>query len=133
VNECLKLRHDVFLAELAADPLFAAWRAVQDSRRLKPLPRFPSVERDFSLLLPDGTRFADVSQAIRSLGINEVASLEATDLYRGQNVPPGKYSLLVRVTFQRLEATLTEAQINDFCGRIVSALGRQLGAVLRSQ
>lgn len=133
VNEQLKLRHEVFLAELATDPLFAAWRASRDSSRLVSLPRFPAVERDFSLLLPDGARFADVSQAIGSLGISEVASVEATDLYRGKNVPPGKYSLLVRVTFQSREATLTEAQLNDFCGRIVSALERQLGAALRAQ
>jgi phenylalanyl-tRNA synthetase beta chain len=90
------------------------------------------VERDFSLLLADGTRFADVTGAIRALGIGQVASIEATDLFRGKNVPAGKYSLLVRVTFQSREATLSEAQITDFSGRIVAALEKQLGAQLRA-
>ena len=133
VNERLKLRHDAFLAELASHPLCTAWRAARESRRLVALPRFPAVERDFSLLLPEGVRFADVSQAIHALGIAEIASIEATDLYRGKNVPSGKYSLLVRVNFQSREATLTEVQINDFCGKIVSTLASRLGAVLRSQ
>jgi len=35
----------------------------------------------------------------------------STDLFRGKNVPVGKYSLLVRATFQSREATLTDAQI----------------------
>jgi phenylalanyl-tRNA synthetase beta subunit len=40
--------------------------------------------------------------------------------------------LLVRVTFQSREATLTETQIGDFSGRIVAALEKNLGAQLRS-
>jgi phenylalanyl-tRNA synthetase beta chain len=130
--ERLKLRQDVFLAELRLEPLYAAIRAWKDSRRYEPLSRFPAVERDFSLLLAEGTHFSDVSNAIGSLKIGEIASIEATDLFRGKNVPAGKYSLLVRVAFQSREATLTEAQINDFSTRIVAALEKQLGAQLRA-
>jgi phenylalanyl-tRNA synthetase beta chain len=133
VNERLKLRHEAFLAELRLDLVFAAYRAQKDAPRYEPLPRFPAVERDFSLLLPDGTTFAQVTDAIRGVGIGEVASIEAVDLFRGKNVPAGKYSLLVRVKFQSREATLTEAQLTDFSGKIVAALEKQLGAQLRAQ
>jgi len=132
VAEKLKLRQDVFLAELRLDPLYAAIRATRDSRRYDPVPRFPAVERDFSLLLADGTRFSEVSEAIRALKIPEIASIEATDLFRGKNVPAGKYSLLVRVTFQSRETTLTDAQINDFSARIIATLEKTLGALLRA-
>jgi phenylalanyl-tRNA synthetase beta chain len=132
VAEKLKLRQDVFLAELRLEPLYAAVRVAKESRRYEPLPRFPAVERDFSLLLVDGTRFSEVSEAIRSLKVREVASIEATDLFRGKNVPTGKYSLLVRVTFQSREATLTDAQINDFSAKIITALEKNLGAQLRA-
>jgi len=133
VAEKLKLRQDVFLAELQLDPVYAAMLAAKEARRYEPLPRFPSVERDFSLLLADGTKFSDVTKTIQSLGIKEISAIEATDLFRGKNVPVGKYSLLVRVTFQSREATLTEAQIGDFSGRIVAALEENLGAQLRAQ
>jgi phenylalanyl-tRNA synthetase beta chain len=133
VAEKLKLRQDVFLAELRLDPVYAAMHAAKEARRYEPLPRFPSVERDFSLLLADGTKFSDVTKTIQSLGIGEIHSIEATDLFRGKNVPAGKYSLLVRVTFQSREATLMDAQISDFSGRIVAALEKHLGAQLRAQ
>ena len=133
VAEKLKLRQDVFLAELCLDPVYAAMHAAKEARRYEPLPRFPSVERDFSLLLADGTRFAEVAKVIQSLNIAEIISVEAADLFRGTNVPAGKYSLLVRVTFQSREATLTDAQIGDFSGRIVAALEKNLGAQLRAQ
>ena len=64
--------------------------------------------------------------------IGEIVSIEATDLFRGKNVPAGKYSLLVRITFQSREATLTDAQITDFSARIVEILEKQLGAQLRA-
>jgi len=73
-----------------------------------------------------------VKKAIEALSIPEVTSIAAADLFRGKNVPAGKYSLLVRVTFQSREATLTEMQINDFSGRIVGALEKNLGASLRA-
>jgi phenylalanyl-tRNA synthetase beta chain len=132
VADKLKLRQDVFLAELQLDPVYAAVRRAKEARRYEPLPRFPGVERDFSLLLADGTHFSDVSKTIQSLNIAELISIEATDLFRGKNVPAGKYSLLVRVTFQSREATLTETQIGNFSGTIVAALEKNLGAQLRA-
>ncbi len=132
VAEKLKLRQDIFLAELQLDPVYAAMHTAKEARRYEPLPRFPSVERDFSVLLADGTHFSDVAKAIRSLNIAEIISIEATDLFRGKNVPAGKYSLLVRVTFQSHEATLTDAQIGDFNSRIVATLKKNLGAQLRA-
>jgi len=132
VTERFKLRQDVFVAELCLDPLYAGYSAAQARLRYLPLTRFPTVERDFSLILTDGTRFAQVVEAIRSLGIEEVARIEAIDLFRGGHIPAGKYSLLVRVTFQSHQATLTEGQLADFAGRIVGALEQTLGAVLRA-
>ena len=132
VAEKLKLRQEVFVAELQLDPVYGAMYAAKEARRYEPLPRFPSVERDFSLLLADGTKFADVMKTIQSLGIGEIHSIEATDLFRGKNVPAGKYSLLVRVTFQSREATLTEAQIGDYSRKIISALETNLGGQLRA-
>jgi len=132
IAEKLKMRQDIFLAELELAPFCAAIYAAKENRRYEPLPRFPAVERDFSLLLADGTAFADVTKAIHSLGITELSGIEATDLFRGKNVPAGKYSLLVRVTFQSREATLTDAQISDYTGKIVSALEKNLGAQLRA-
>jgi phenylalanyl-tRNA synthetase beta chain len=128
----LKFRQDVFLAELVLGPLYCMYFGVKNARRYEPLPRFPAVERDFSLLLAEGTPFAEVVKAIRSLKIPEITFVEAADLYLGKNVPAGKYSLMVRVTFQSREATLTDAQVADFSSKIVAALERSVGAQLRT-
>jgi phenylalanyl-tRNA synthetase beta chain len=132
VADKLKFRQDVFLAEIALGPLYCMFYGVKSNRRYEPLPRFPGVERDFSLFLADGVTFAEVAKTIESLRIPEISSVEAADLFRGKNVPAGKYSLLVRVTFQSRESTFTDSQINEFSSRIVAALEKNLGGTLRA-
>jgi phenylalanyl-tRNA synthetase beta chain len=132
IADRLKLRQGVFLAEIELAPLYSAMQSARTALRYEPLPRFPAVERDFSLVLADGISFAQISESIRSLNIPEIASIEAGDLFRGKNVPSGKYSLLVRVTFQSRESTLTEGQINHFVGKIISILEHRHGAQLRT-
>ncbi len=132
VADRFKLRQNVFLAEWALDPFLIACVTARAERRYKPISRFPAVERDFSLILRDGTSFASVRDAILALGIEEMISVEAIDLFRGRNIAPGKFSLLVRVTFQSQQGTLTEPALSDFSSRIVSALETTLSATLRT-
>ena len=132
IADLYKFRQDVFVAELKLEPLVTGVEAANAARRFKPLPRFPAVERDFSLVLADGVAFAQVVETIRSLQIAEVESIEAADLFRGGQVPAGKFSLMIRVKFQSGEATFTDAQLNDFSARIVAALQQKLGATLRA-
>ena len=132
ILEKFKFRQDVFLADLELGPVYCMYYGTKNNRRYKPLARFPGVERDFSLLLANNITFADVKNAIASLNISEIASVQAVDLFRGKSVPEGKYSLLVRVLFQSSESTLTEAQMNAFSARIISALESSVGATLRA-
>ena len=128
IAEKLKLRQNVFLAELDLDVLFQGYLVTKESRRFTPLPRYPGVERDFSLLVKDnGTTFKEIAGSIYKLNLPEVLSVEALDLYRGKNVPEGMYSLLIRVTFQSLEGTLTEARIADLSTKILDPLRQNHG------
>jgi len=131
VAEKFKFRQDVYLAEISLGPLYCMFYGVKNNRRYEPLPRFPAVERDFSLFLAEGVTFAEVRQTIERLRIPEVVSIEAADLFRGKNVPAGKFSLLVRVVFQSREGTLTEAQIHAHSTSIITAWEKNLRATLR--
>jgi phenylalanyl-tRNA synthetase beta chain len=132
VADQLKLRQDVFVAELRLEPLLIGIETARADKKFASLPRFPAVERDFSLVLPDGVSFARVAGAVAALEIPEIESVEPADLFRGGQVPAGKFSLMIRVRFQSMETTLTEEQISGFSARIVSILQQNLGAVLRA-
>ncbi len=132
VADQLKLRQDIYIAELQLEPLLVGIEAARAALRFTPLPRFPAVERDFSLVLADGVTFAQVKETVELCKIAELASIEPADLFRGGQIPAGKFSLMIRVTFVSAQATLTDAQIADFSGRIAAALSVNLGAVLRA-
>jgi phenylalanyl-tRNA synthetase beta chain len=132
IAEQLKLRQDVYVAELKLEPLLLGIEAARSVLRFVPWPRYPSVERDFSLVLADGVTFAQVEQAIRALEITELQTIEAADLFRGGQIAAGKYSLMIRVKFQSAQGTLTDAQLAEFTSQIVSALEQELGAGLRA-
>jgi phenylalanyl-tRNA synthetase beta chain len=131
IADQLKLRQEVFVVELRLEPLLAGIETAGAARKFAPIPRFPAVERDFSLVLADGVAFATVAETIRTLGIPELRSIEAADIFRGGKMPAGKFSLMIRVTFQSGETTFTDAQIAEFSARIVAALETKLGATLR--
>ena len=132
IADHLKLRQDVFAAELQLEPLLESIEAARGALRFTPLPRFPAVERDFSLVLDDGVSFAKVAETIEALRIPELQSIEPADLFRGGQVPAGKFSLMIRATFQSPDATLTDIQLVDLSTRIVTALQDKLGATLRA-
>jgi len=132
VAEGFKLKQEVWVAELRLEPLARAFEAHRAALRFTPLPRFPAVERDFSLVLDDGVTFDRVARAIRALGVPEIERIEAVDVFRGGAIPAGKFSLLVRLTLQSHEATLTDAQVSEVSGRVVAALERELRAALRT-
>jgi phenylalanyl-tRNA synthetase beta chain len=132
VADQLKLRQNVYVAEFRLEPLLNSIEVTAASLKFAPLPRYPAMERDFSLVLPDGVPFAQVEGVIRALQIPELQTVEPADLFRGGQIPPGKFSLMIRVTFQSAQATLTDPQLADFSSRIVSALQEKLGARLRA-
>jgi phenylalanyl-tRNA synthetase beta chain len=123
-----KLRHDVFVAELYLDRLYAhGLRLV----RYEPLPRYPEVERDFSFVFGDGVAFESIVGRVNGLGLAELRSFVPVEIFRAGNVPAGKYSLLLRARFQSTTRTLREDEVARWSDQIVKAL-EDLGGKLRT-
>jgi phenylalanyl-tRNA synthetase beta chain len=123
-----KLRQEVFVAELYLDRLYEhGLRAV----RYQTLPRYPAVERDFSFIFADGVAFELIQQAVVSLGLAELRSFVPAEIFRGGAISAGKYSLLLRATFQSSDRTLTEDEVAQWSAQIVKAL-EDLGGKLRA-
>ena len=89
--------------------------------------------RFFSLVLADGIAFAQVSgtRFVRSRFPKYKRSKPLT-FSAAAKFPPENFSLMIRVTFQSAQATLTDAQLADYSSRIVAALEQRLGATLRT-
>jgi len=123
-----KLKQDIFVAELYLGRLYQrGLRTV----RYEPLPRYPAVERDFSFIFEDSVEFATMQKAVAALGLGELRSFVPVEIFRGGSIPAGKYSLLLRATFQSGERTLREDEVGGWSKEIVKAL-ESLGGKLRA-
>jgi phenylalanyl-tRNA synthetase beta chain len=123
-----KFKQEVWLAQLDLDRLFAI---PLREPRYERLSRFPSVERDFSLLLDNNVTYEALRTAIEALQIPELRSIEPHELFRGGAVPEGKYSLLLRLTFQSPERTLVDEAVAGWSRQVIAAV-ESLGGSLRS-
>ncbi|MGD0415605.1 MAG: phenylalanine--tRNA ligase subunit beta [Terriglobales bacterium] len=114
-----KLRQDVFVAEIYLDRLYQ-----HDLRqvRYEALPRFPAVERDFSFVFDDGVEFEKIHQSVSGLGIAELRSFVPVEIFRGEKVGAGKYSILMRAKLQSSERTLRDDEVAQWSGQIIKAL-----------
>jgi len=123
-----KLKQDIFIAEIYLDRLYKrALRAV----RYEPLPRYPAVERDFSFIFDDAVEFAQIEKAVAGLRLSELRSFVPVEIFRGGSIPGGKYSFLLRATFQSRDRTLREDEVSLWSAEIVKAL-EGLGGTLRA-
>ncbi len=118
----------VFVAELDLDRLTAL--APRGSTRVEPLPRFPSVVRDVSLLVPDTLSAATVRDTMRAAAPPTLVGVREFDRYQGQGTPPGTVSVSLRFTFRAADRTLTDDEVATSLQRMVAAAG-SLGAQQR--
>jgi len=123
-----KLRQDVFLAELDLEQLYL--RGLRQVR-FSPLPRYPAVQRDFSFIFADSVSFEEMEKAVAAVRVPELRDFRPVEIFRGGSIEAGKYSILLRATFQSSERTLREDEVAQWSGKIVAAL-QGLGGLQRA-
>jgi phenylalanyl-tRNA synthetase beta chain len=119
----------VYVAELDIDALTAA-RATTPLT-VKPLPRYPSIARDISIVVDDVLPAESVRGTIRSVAPQTLVSIREFDRYQGKGVPDGRVSLSLRLTFRSAERTLTDAEVDSAMRAILDALTQAHNAVQR--
>jgi phenylalanyl-tRNA synthetase beta chain len=122
----------VFVLELNLDAIEAV-RITPDGAT-RPLPRYPFVVRDLSIVVADALPAAIIRGTIHTAARDLPAPLGAVgvfDRYQGKGVPDGSVSLSLRLTFQASDRTLTDAEVQQSVETILAALVREHGAVQR--
>lgn len=96
------------------------------------LSAFQPLRRDFAFIVDEKTEAEKLLRAIRGTDKTLITAVDIFDVYQGKGVEPGKKSLALGVTIQPMEKTLTDEEINALCQKIIEAVQKQTGAVLRA-
>jgi len=100
--------------------------------KVKPIPRFPAIERDLSLIVEETVSWADIVESVNKKATGELEDVRFVGIYRGKGIPAGKKSVTLSLRFRDEEGTLTHDTVDRFEADIVKSLGKSLGAVLRT-
>ncbi len=101
-------------------------------KKYKPLPKFPAVSRDFSLVCDEEVEVGTLEEAMSSCGVKILESITLFDVYRGSQLPEGKKSVSFSVTLRAADHTLTVDEADKATKKILGALEHKLGVTIRS-
>jgi phenylalanyl-tRNA synthetase beta chain len=96
------------------------------------LPRFPSVGRDFAVVVERDFQSQQIVTWINSQGKALIERVEVFDEYRGAPIPADKKSLAYKISYRAEDRTLTDAEVNSLHQDLISNIGKVFGAELRS-
>ncbi len=125
-QQALDLAGPVFVFELELSAL-----AEGSLPRFQPLSRFPEVRRDLALVVPDSVAAGDVLAEARAAAGVCLRDLQAFDVYRGQGMAAGHYSLAIALTWQHVERTLQDAEVQGWVEQVLADLQTRLGVQIR--
>jgi phenylalanyl-tRNA synthetase beta chain len=123
---------DITGPAVVAEVYLAAIPEPKRRKRAAPdLPAFQPVRRDFAFIVDASVPAEKLLRAARSADRTLIAGVALFDVYAGDRMEAGKRSLGVEVTFQPREKTLTDAEIEAASAKVVAAVVKATGAMLR--
>ncbi|HUO07431.1 MAG TPA: phenylalanine--tRNA ligase subunit beta [Phycisphaerae bacterium] len=123
------LRHAVAGVELDWDALVNVFQPV---RRANPVPRFPGVERDLSIVVDETVRWVEVEAAVVGANLPSLASVNFVTTFRNRQLGDGKKSLTLKLEFRDPARTLTSEEVDPQVATVVKLLGGKFAAALRA-
>ncbi|MGH2603921.1 MAG: hypothetical protein ACRDJ9_31620, partial [Dehalococcoidia bacterium] len=126
VLRAFDIEQDTHLFEVRLGPLLPAASA---QPRYQETSRYEAVRRDLALLVDADVAAAALQAAIAATP--RVVSVRPFDEYRGSELPAGKKSLAFALTFQAMDRTLTDDEVDKAIGRLLRQLEQQFGAERR--
>lgn len=121
IADKLDLRSAPAIAEVDMSALVAGFQPVP---QLRPLPRFPAMRRDLSLVVPEATAFETLEKLVARAAPENLESLEYVGVYRGKPLEKGTKSQTISLLFRSPNETLTSQAVDAAVKKVTDAAER---------
>jgi len=91
----------------------------------------PSVQRDFAFIVDAATTADAIIRAAKDADKSFIGEVNVFDIYSGQGIEEGKKSVAITARLEPKDTTLTDPEIETIAAKIVAAVEKSTGAVLR--
>jgi len=123
-----KLRQPIFIAEV---DLTALLEVEERPVLYSPLPRFPSILRDVSLLLDRKITVAELLRAVNDRKVEHFVNAGFVGTYEGEGISEGKRSVTLRFEYRAEDRTLRDEEADELHWPLVKALQEKFSAEVR--
>ncbi|ADY30486.1 MULTISPECIES: phenylalanine--tRNA ligase subunit beta [Cellulophaga] len=123
------IKQEVLFADFNWDNIIKL--AKQNTIVFKEISKYPSVKRDFALLLDTKVNFKDLYDIAFETEKKFLKEVNLFDVYTGDKLPKGKKSYAVSFTLSDDKDTLKDKQIDKIMSKLRNNYEKKLGAELR--
>ena len=129
VLQAYDLHGPAVAAEICLEDLLEASGEVATFRDLI---AYPVVEQDIAVVVDAGIPAAELIHQLREAAGELLEDVAVFDVYEGTQVPAGKKSLALRLSFRAADRTLSDAEVGEIRDRMLAQVAETLGARLRA-
>ena len=129
VNEYDLGKNSVVVLEMRLNELLSSKVSIG---KVKPIARFPYVNRDLAFIVDKNVEVKDIIKTIKVSGKGIVSDAQVFDVYEGEHIAKGKKSVAISITYLKEDSTLTEKEVSEVEDKIKFELLKNYHAELRS-
>jgi phenylalanyl-tRNA synthetase beta chain len=113
------LKRTAYIFELNIDRLLPL---IPDTKSFRPIPKFPVVTRDVTLIVDRSIESGKILQCIEQMNEELIEALQLFDVFEGKPIPAGRKSISFRIIYRSLTRTLEDDEINRLHQKITGQL-----------
>jgi phenylalanyl-tRNA synthetase beta chain len=119
----------IVVAEVEIEPLL---RLYPPARTLRPLARFPAIERDLSIVVEEAVTWEQILAQVVAAQPALLEEVRFLVTYRGKPIDQGQKSVSFRMLFRDPANTLRHEQVDGQVNAVIARLRESLKAELRA-
>ena len=123
-------KDNVFVFEIDLDKLLDK---KVGKMKYKEFSKFPSIKKDLAVVVDKEITSEQIGTWIKKAAGSSLSNIDVFDVYTGKGIEENKKSIAYSLTFEKMDRTLTDEEINESLEKIVEVLEKKLGATLRAQ
>ena len=121
-------KDEVYVLEIDLDKLLSK---KVGKMKYKEISKFPVVKKDLAVVVNKDITSEEIMSVIKKAGGSSLSKIDVFDVYTGKGIEDNKKSMAYSLTFEKMDRTLTDEEINESLNKIIEMLEKKIGAELR--
>ncbi len=131
ILKTLDIKTRVVAFEVNLDNIPLPRKTANKARKHLELSAFQPVDKDLAFVVNKDVNAATILAAAQNADRKHITHVSIFDIYEGDNLPEGKKSVAISLTFQPMEQTFTDKDIENLMNKVIVEVGKKTGGTLR--